>query len=188
MARAENVVDQIGPIATACHTHETKPSIVHPLCRNNGFYGVANRLKSSRRYGNSLDLHRHLDPTIYPHFWQTTRPTLELFFFTERCMLGSGARTFVESNHYEASLRQAQICRLAETKLRLLAHTEVARAIEQGLSAREAEMLASAFAESQRAPITAGRVVSNQIVRAARVAPSCTEYTQPPTGRSRSGS
>jgi hypothetical protein len=42
-------------------------------------------------------------------------------------MLGSDARTFVESNHYEASLRQAQICRLAETKLRLLAHTEVAR-------------------------------------------------------------
>jgi hypothetical protein len=54
--------------------------------------------------------------------------------------------------------------------------------------AREAEMLASAFAESQRALMTAVRVVSKHIVRPARVAPSCTECTRPPIGRSRSGS
>jgi NAD(P)-dependent dehydrogenase (short-subunit alcohol dehydrogenase family) len=54
--------------------------------------------------------------------------------------------------------------------------------------AREAEMPASPVAESQRALMTAVRVVSKHIVRAARVAPSCTECTRPPTGRSRSGS
>jgi AraC-like DNA-binding protein len=86
-------------------------------------------------------------------------------------MPGGGTRTFLEPDHYEASLRQAQlerygrslsgrpfssppegrtlqlptrlatrlprlhaqICRLAQTKSKMLSHSEVARAIEQGL-------------------------------------------------------
>jgi hypothetical protein len=54
--------------------------------------------------------------------------------------------------------------------------------------AMESEMLAIAFAESQRALKSAVRVGSPQIVRSARVAPSCTECTRQPTRRSRSGS
>ena len=59
---------------------------------------------------------------------------------------------------------------------------------QRAADAREAELPASPVAESQRALVTAVRVVSKQIVRAARVAPSCTECTRPPTGHSRSGS
>ena len=59
--------------------------------------------------------------------------------------------------------------------------------LARAADASEAEMLAGAFTASQRGLMTAERVVSN-IVRPARVAPSCTECTRPRTGRSRSGS
>jgi hypothetical protein len=59
---------------------------------------------------------------------------------------------------------------------------------QRAADATEAELPASAFAQSQRVLMAAERVVSKHIVRPARVAPSCTEYTRPPTGRSRSGS
>jgi hypothetical protein len=43
------------------------------------------RAKSSSRRENSLNLHSHRDPAIYPHFWQNYRPALWLFgLFTER--------------------------------------------------------------------------------------------------------
>jgi hypothetical protein len=81
----------------------------------------------------------------------------------------------------------AQICRLAETKPQIIGayRGRAHRRARFDPDAREAEMLASVFAESQRA---AKAAVRSDIVRAARVAPSCIECTQPPTGRSRSGS
>jgi hypothetical protein len=78
--------------------------------------------------------------------------------------------------------------RMRDNAMRHSAANQLVAQPLRAADAREAEMLASAFAESQRALKIAVRVVSTQIVRAARVAPSCTGYTRPPTGRSRSGS
>src|ERR1700720_4808770 len=41
--RAQDTAGQAGPIPKACPYHEAKPPIVRRLCRNNGFYGLANR-------------------------------------------------------------------------------------------------------------------------------------------------
>jgi hypothetical protein len=64
---------------------------------------------------------------------------------------------------------------------------ELSGQLQRSADAMETEMPARAFAMSRYALMSAGKVVSRHVVRPAIVAPSRTECTQPPTGRSRSG-